>query len=417
MYPRDTAVTVHSFTRQQDGEEIVIGSPESGIFLAVPTEAVEVLDQLADGKTVGEVIDLHKQKYGEEPDLDDFLGLLEAKGFVQTASIASGKSKMPPLVQSRPAQKKYHFSNFSRSWAERIFSLPVLVMGSLVTIVAAGAGMRHPSLVAGPGALYFPDHRTLSWTILIAANYATLFAHEFCHLVAGRALGINSRMGISHRLWYLVAETDLTGLWSVPKRKRYLPLIAGTLLDAFSAGLLILVLFAQEERWFLLPILATRLLRAMIFLYLARIVWQCFFFVRTDFYYVIANFFNCKNLLGDTEGYLRNRLSRLVRAVRPVDQSAVPDAEWRVIRAYAWLWLAGRAAALIALIVVTLPLLAAYARNLAGAFRTGYSANPSGFVDAVLTSGYFLLSFTAGLSLWLGAMVRRRFIGQNAPAL
>jgi hypothetical protein len=62
MYTRDSIVAVRSFTRQREGEEVVIGSPETGVFLAVPPEAVEFLDLLALGKSLGEVSDLYFAK-------------------------------------------------------------------------------------------------------------------------------------------------------------------------------------------------------------------------------------------------------------------------------------------------------------------------------------------------------------------
>jgi len=405
MYTRDTLVAVQSFTRQSEGEDVIIGRPETGIFLAVPPEAVEVLDHLAEGKTVGEAVDLYQGKYGEAPDMDDFLAFLETKGIVQSA-LENGHNP-GAIAAAFPKRLKYHFSNFPHSLAQRIFTRPMLAGGLMVTALAVAAVIRHPLLLPGPRDLYFPDRRTLSWTILIVASYATLFVHEFGHLVAARALGVNSRIGIGHRLWYPVAETDLTGLWSVPRQSRYLPLIAGTLVDAASGALLILLLFAQEEKWLLLPTLATRLVRAMAFTYLARVVWQCFLFIRTDFYYVIANFFNCRNLLGDTEVFLRNQLAQFVPAIRAVDQSAVPESEWRVIRVYAWVWVAGRIAAFTVLVAITIPLVGHYVRNLAGAFRTGYSANPSDFLDALLVSSYFLIPFVIGLTLWISGLFRR----------
>jgi hypothetical protein len=405
MYSRDFVVAVQSFTRQREGEEVVIGRPETGVFLALPPDAVEVLDHLAQGKTVGEAADLYQRQYGEAPDMEDFLGLLEAKGIVGLAAENGGKNMSRSGRQ--PIHRGYHFSGFPVALAKGIFSRRVLAAGSFAILLAAAAVIRHPSLVPRPRDLYFPDHRALCWTILTVAGYVSVFAHEFAHLLAARALGINSRIGIGHRLWYLVAETDLTGLWSAPKSTRYLPLMAGTLLDAVSGALLILLLFAQEVRWILLPVLATRVVRAIVFTYFARILWQCFLFVRTDFYYVIANFFNCKNLLKDTESYLRNWLARVIPRVRGVDQSGIPESEQRVIRIYAWVWLAGRMAALVALVTITVPVAVRYVSNLAAAFRTGYSANPSNFVDALLLSIYFLLPFTVGLTLWINGMLRR----------
>lgn len=406
MYTRNTRVTVLPFTRQTDGEDVIIGRAETGVFLAVPAEAVELLEQLAEGKTIGDVSDSYQERYGEIPDLDEFIELLEAKGVVavggQAPGNGSGRQNVQPAVRLR-----YHFANFPQRLAQRLFGRAALLLYGFLVVIAAGLVVAIPSLASGPRDLYFPDHRTLSWTVIAVASYAALFLHEFGHLIAARAKGINSRIGLGHRLWYLVAETDLTGLWAVPKQERYMPMVAGMVVDAVSASLLVFVLFAGAQRWLLLPLFAARLVRAMVFTYVLRILWQCFFFIRTDLYFVIANFFNCRNLLKDTEVFLRNQLVRVLPFSRPVDQSAIPAAERRMIRIYAFFWVAGRIAALTLLFAITIPVAMRYIRSLGEAFRTGYSANPSNFVDAVLLAGYFLVPLTIGLIMWTGALLRR----------
>src|SRR5205823_12081186 len=104
-------------------------------------------------------------------------------------------------------------------------------------------------------------------------------------------------------------------------------------------ALLVLLLYGHLQGWLALPILAVRLVRAMVFTTLMRIFWQCFLFIRTDFYYIISNFFNCRNLLKDTETFLRNQLARMVPLVLPIDQSDIPVSERRVIRGYALVWI------------------------------------------------------------------------------
>jgi putative peptide zinc metalloprotease protein len=408
MYTRDTIVSVQPFTRQVEGEDVIIGRVETGVFLAIPSEAVELLDELAQGKTIGEVSDLFLQKYGETPDLDDFLQELETKGIVKPAVQGDNGNGATAPVSAQMPRVRYHFSNFPHRLAQLLFSSPVLVGLFALIVLACAAAIRDPSLAPGPRDLYFPDRRALTWTILMVAVYATIFVHELGHLIAARALGINSRIGISHRLWYLVVETDLTGLWSVPKRQRYLPMLAGVLIDAVSGSLLLLLLFAHKQQWLALADFAVRLVRAMMFTYVMRILWQFFFFVRTDFYFVIASLLNCRNLLKDTEGFLRNQLARIVSFVRPVDQSAIPDAERRVIRVYSVLWLGGRILAFSVLFAVTLPVGVLYIRNLSSTFRNGYSASPSDFVDAVALAAYFFIPLTLGLTLWLGGLMRHR---------
>jgi putative peptide zinc metalloprotease protein len=403
MYTRDTTVAVFPFTRQPDQQDVIIGRVETGVFLAVPPEAVELLEQLAQGKSVGEVADLYQEKYGESADLDDFLTIMEEKGIVAPGSQDVTRTAVPSPQRVR----RYHFSGFSQPLARRLFSRPVLAGCFLLIAVALGMALPNRSLVGGWRDLYFPDHRIFSWGFLTLAGYAALFVHELAHLVAARALGINSRMGISNRLWYLVAETDLSGLWTVPKEQRYLPMLAGILVDAVSGSLLVFVLFAHSHRWMALSTLCARLVRAMAFTYLMRIVWQFCLFIRTDLYYVIANIFNCRSLLSDTKVFLRNQMARVIPAVRSVDQSAIPVAERRMIRIYSVLFVAGRLWALFLLLSVTVPLFVRYSSSLANAFRTGYSANPYGFVDAALLATYFLLPTTIGFTLWVSGMIRR----------
>jgi hypothetical protein len=407
MYTRDAVLTVLPFTQQREGDEVIIGRPETGVFLAVPPEAVEILTELSHGQTIGTVSDSYQQKYNVVPDLEDFLALLEAKGLVSSGAAehrAGGFQAAPKPAAKAP---RYHFSNLPQSLAQRIFSKPVLLLSLAVVVLAAYLCVLHPSLAPRTGDLYFPDYRALSWLILLLASYATLFIHEMAHLVAARALGVSSRLGISHRLWYLVAETDLTGLWSVPKEKRYLPMLAGVIVDAVSGSLLLLLVYADEYHGRVFSPFAIRLMRAMAFTYLMRIAWQCLLYLRTDFYYVIAAFFNCKSLMRDTESYLRNQLSKLFPKIRKVNQSSIPAGERRVIAAYSFLWVGGRIVAVVLLCIVTIPLAIRYIHSLGQAFRIGFSANPSNFLDALLLAAYFLVPTIAGLILWLRSIMRQ----------
>jgi putative peptide zinc metalloprotease protein len=403
MYTRDSIVAVRPFTRQREGDEVVIGSPETGDFLAVPPEAVELLDLLALGKSFGEVSDLYFQDTGETPDLEDLLSHLQTKGIVETQVTGlAGEEQARRLVQ----EKTYHFSKFPQSIAKMLFGRVTLACEATLIVFAIVLILRYHSLMPVPLDLVFYQQRALSWTLLTTFTYAGIFLHELAHLVAARAVGVNSRMGISHRMWYLVAETDLTGLWSVPRKQRYLPMLAGMIVDAAVAASLVLLLFADHQRLLFLSPFVRHLLRAMAFTNLLRILWQFFLFVRTDLYFVAVTYLNCKNLLLDTASFLRNQLARVTTRVRPVDQSGIPPTERRAIRVYAALYLGGRAWAFITLFWVTIPVCIGYWGSLVPAFRVGYTANPSDFLDALTASLYFLVPTMAGFVFWAGALVR-----------
>jgi len=402
-------VAVFPFSRQEEGSEVVIGRADTGVFLSVPPDAVEILDLLAAGKTVGRAQEIYRAKYGVIPELEEFLDILQAKGLVRPSEATGAYESSPDARTDASQRRRYHFSNIPQSVARALFGPVVLTMQGLIVTLAAVAVFRAPTIFPGRSAFVFPHDKTLMMLCLVLMGYATVFLHEMGHLVAARARGVSSRLGISRRMWVLVAETDMTGLWSVPRRQRYLPMLAGPMIDVTSAAIMLLVLFAAYRHWILLPTPVQELMSAMCFVYMMRLLWQCYFFVRTDFYYVIANFFGCKSLMRDTEVYVRNQFLRLVSSARSrVDQSYIPAAERRVIRAYAWIWMLGRAVALLSLFFITIPVMLSYLTTCSKALLAGFSAGRYAFFDALFTFTFIFVPILIGLVWWGGSLVRRR---------
>jgi len=410
-YAKSDLVEIQRFTRQGDGEEVVIGLPVGNVFLALPTEALEILDSLSSGKTVGEAQREFVSAHGVEPDIDDLLQCLEQRGFVRLRGRDVAERPLAPGVPGGAGESvRYHFAYIPQSIAKRFFGpFPLALYLSTIT-VALVVAVAHPSLIPGRSSLVFADHRTLKILALSFVVYATLFLHEFAHLLAAKAQGVDSRIGFSHRLWILVAETDMTGLWAVPSRQRYLPVLAGPLLDSFSAAVLLLLLYAQGEVGFTLAPPVEQFFRAMIFTYLFRLLWQCCLFVRTDFYYVITNFFGCKSLMKDTEVFVKNLMLRLARSTKVTDQTHIPWRERRVIRMYSLLWILGRGVALFSLFFISLPVLFQYLSSALLALRRGYGGSHYQYFDSVAVGALNLVPLIIGLSLWITSLVRKRRI-------
>lgn len=400
-YGPDTLVAVFPFTRQPEGDEIVIGRPETAVFVALPADGVELLDLLAAGKTVSEAQGHYQAQYGEVPDLDDFLTLLEHKGFVRPVQAAGAAESAAAAELSAPAPVRFHLQQFPESLARRLFGRTALVIYGALILLGLVLIAADPSLLPNRTALYFPEQMTLLRISLMLLGIVMVLIHELAHLVAARAVGVASRIGLGNRLWMLVAETDMTGVWALPRRQRYLPMLAGPLIDAVSTALLLLVSFATRRGWIDLPLPLLRLLQALLLSYLLQLLWQCYFFVQTDLYYVLANLFQCKNLMADTEAYLRSQLHRLLGKGERQDLSYIPPAEMVTIRRYAVVWLLGRAVAVVVLLGIYLPGLTLYLMRLGAIFGSGYRADPYAYLDALLVSSIFLLQQGAGLVLWV----------------
>jgi putative peptide zinc metalloprotease protein len=405
-FTHDQRITVLPFSRQNQGQEVIIGRVESGQFLAIPPEAVEILEDLAQGSTVGEAQALYRERYGETPEIEDFLATMEARGFVQRVDALAAS----PSVATEPVQRRAHFDGLSAAWARRLFSRPVLIGASLVIGLALTAIALDPSLVPGPSAFYFESHRSLIIFSLFLWNLMTVFIHELGHLTAARAVGIRARMGLSHRLWILVAETDLTGLWSVSPRERYLPLLAGPLIDMFSVSVLMLIFWAQKIGWIAIPPVAIHFAQAIALGYLLRLLWQCLFFVRTDFYYALITLLGSTNLMHNTEMFLRYQIARATPWLRPPPLEDLPPTEARSVRLYAPFYVAGRILAFWSLFFITLPVLWRYLKSVATVLGGGYRHDPVGFVDSLVLSCLIAGPSVAGLVLWIRSLFFRRSI-------
>ena len=143
--------------------------------------------------------------------------------------------------------------------------------------------------------------------------------HELAHLLAGRRLGLRSRIRLSNRFYFVVFETTLDGLVSVPRRRRFLPMLAGMGADLVVMAALTVAAVALPD-----ASLASALCLALAFSTLPRIVWQGYLFLQTDIYFLVATLLGCIDLHATSRQWIANRWHRLRR--RP--DRLVDEASW-----------------------------------------------------------------------------------------
>ena len=393
-FPPGAHVAFTPFASRDEGSYTTIGDPERGVFLTIPSEGRELLDQLAAGSTVGEAVAHYEQAHGETPDVEDFLGALAEHGFVDSPGVDRNRPSASPAAEAAERPRP-------RAWI-----LSALALSGLATIAGIVLAASDSALLPASTVLVFHRHIAALTIALFACNIAAIAVHELAHLFAARSTGARVRIGVSHRLWFLVAETDMSAIWLAPKRSRYLSFVAGPLIDAASASVLLGLLWAGDHRWLTLSPALAQFTGALLWSYLLRLLWQCFVFVRTDFYYVLATALDCKRLLADTEDLLRNQLSRLRGRPKIVDQSRIPPHERRAIRAYSVAWVAGRAVAVGSLVLITMPVLAGYIRELAATL--GGPHTTAGMIDVLTLAGLGLGLQGGGLVVWVRSLLHTR---------
>ena len=287
---------------ERDG--VMVGRPEIASYALFPEDGAEVLRLLSSGRSLAEVTAWYEQACGESLDVDDFLAVLEDLQFI----LPDGEEEPAPVPVRWQRLGRWTFSPLA--W---------LVYGGLM--VAAIVAMIHqPALRPSYRQLFFTDYLALIPVALTTAIVPAILLHESFHALAGRRLGLPSTLSIGRRLYYLVAETRLDSLFSVPRRKRYLPFLAGILADAVLISVLTLTaagLRGHAPAWF------GGLCLAVAFTCVLRLIWQFMFYLETDLYFVFTHALGCADLQNATRFYLKTRLRRLLHRRTSADRRRV----------------------------------------------------------------------------------------------
>jgi hypothetical protein len=283
-----------------------------------------------------------------------------------------------------------------------VFSAPAWVAYVAVVLGGVAVVIAEPSLAPRHDHVFFSDSLVVVELSLFVLQFPLVAFHELAHVLAGRRLGLRTRVRVSRRLYFLVFETVMNGLVAVPRGQRYLPMLAGMLADlVISAGFTVAAwLFrgpVADVGWL------SRLCLALALTTLLRIAWQLYFFLRTDVYYLLTTVLNCVDLHTVTRQYLANALNR--RLGRP--GRLVPEEDWhpqdrRVARWYAPLVVLGYTLAIGLLVTVMLPIAWTFLSGAIGRVLLGEATSPAQFWDSAV-----LLALNVAQLVAAGALALR----------
>ena len=384
-------VQVVALARRRDGDEWIVGRVDTGQFIAVPPVAIDAIDLLNEGLPVRAVRARLATQTGTDLDIATFVASLADAGLVATVDgyrLDSTPALPPTFGWLRPRYV---------SWILHpavILAWAALCGAAIVCLVADPSLMpaRGDLVWSSRGSAVVVGNAALAWTIL--------FLHELGHLVTARAAGVPGRMSLSTRLQFLVAQTDVTGVWASPRRIRLTVYLAGIAVNLALAAGGLLVLAARPGS----PI--DRVSAAFVLLSLLFIPSQAFVFMRTDLYFVLQDLAGCRDLYADAVAYggyaARRGWHWLIRGHSSPDPSRTLSVrERRVVRAYSGFMVVGTVLCLGVAVTVTLPVVATV---LGASLRTLLTGAPAArTVDAAA-----VLVVTGGVQiLWLRAWWRK----------
>ncbi|MYS18714.1 hypothetical protein GA0115240_100424 [Streptomyces sp. DvalAA-14] len=370
-------VPLHRLTFVDEGQDVLIGRPEIESFALFPPDGAELVRRLQAGDTVEQAGRWYRAAYGEDADLDDVVEALRGLGFVrgEDEGEESANGASAPVRWRRPAAV--------------LLSRPAFLCYFLLAVAAVYLEVRRPGLRPASGHFFVGRSLLLVEAAAYLAELVGLLLHEGFHVLAGRRLGLSSRLSISRRLYFIVFQTTMTGLMGVEPRKRILPFCAGLLADAINYSVMI-VIAAVDTRLNGGATFVGHFALLLAYLTLLRMSWQFMVFMETDLYYVFTTLAHCPNLLRLTRQQLRRGAYRLLR--RPPatggELSSTPH-ELRVVRFYLPVVVIGTAVMIAAAVLFALPVMIEFVIRLTHGI-TGGGPLDERFWDAAAAGGLVL---------------------------
>lgn len=325
-----SVLRLHPLTTTAQGDRVVVGNPATGRFVALPEVGARALALLGEGRTVAEVEHAVTAPGAAEPvDVLAFARSLVGLGFVASVDEADVPVAAP---QDRPGG----WVVAPRARARWLFGRTAAVLAALAALVAVVVMLTVDRVRPDPLDVFFLPSAAQSLAVVTLVTYVLAGLHELAHVMAAAALGVPARLRVTRRLYFLTFETNLTGLWALPPRRRVGPLLAGMGFDALVllAALLLRAAGVGPDAF----------LAAVVVVELSALVVQLFVFLRSDVYAVMTALLGCTVLDRTTRLLLRRSVRRLSRAQQD-ELAATPARDLAVARWYRWVHVAGYAVA------------------------------------------------------------------------
>jgi hypothetical protein len=322
----------HPLAFLDEGDEVVIGRPDIHSYAVFPPDGAALVRELAAGRMVDDAAHWYANAYGDRVDMDEFVSTLHELHLLRNVD--------EPVAIVAPVR----YQRLGRA----LFSAPAWFAYAALLAAALLVVVRDDGLLPRPANVFFTGSLVTVAASVFAGQMVLTALHEAFHVLAARRLGVDSRVTVSRRLYFIVLETNLDGLAVVPRRRRYLPIMAGLLADSIAVCGLTTVAFCT-------PGLVGRLALALAFTTLPRMAWQLYLFLRTDIYQLIATATGCVDLDTVARGQLANLVSR-VRGRPLLDEARWHPRDVRLARLYAPLLVIGYGWSIAVLAFMIVPL-------------------------------------------------------------
>ncbi len=381
-----SVVELYSLSIVQENNKFIVGREETEIYILVPKIGVEIIQAIQHHKRISVIEQNLKKKHGKV-DVTGFVENLKSHGFVKSID----KKFLHPVVTKNPDQLGF----LKQKHVAWLFSKPMYTFYAVLLLFGLASFLMSPGYFPKSKDYFFTQYYILLLPLSFLLSWFFVLMHELGHYLAARSLGISAHFGISHRLYYLVATTTVTNIYSLSKKKRFRVLLGGMLVDFIVIAAGFLLLFVSDNFAAFSP-LAYNLIKFVILIQFLGLLWQFMFFMKTDIYYAFEHIIGIYNLMQKTRQFLT---SKFLKTFRPF----FAKHEKTVVKVYSGFMVLGMLIVALIFIFYSAPILIKLFVTSIGNILRGFVAlNFSHFYDKLL----FLLFFAFNQSLLLYSLIK-----------
>lgn len=329
-----TRIEFYELAITAENESWIIGRPDTGVYIRTNSVGKEIVDLLQHGCAI-----VHVERHFPETQVRHFIYELIHDGFVKRID----EHELPDKHREsfRPL-----FNRIRKEQVSWLFH-PVMLLLYLATITVGGFLLvTNPKYLPLPGDVFFTKYLMILLPVSLVASWILIFFHEMGHYLAAKSHGLLTRFGITNRYYYIVAITDVTNVYSLPREQRFRILYGGMVVDA-----LIMSVSIMAMHFLPLPAWIAAFLAFVVLVTFLGLTWQFLFFLRTDLYFVIENIVGIHNLNEKTRLLLKRLVQKHV--VIPFENAK----EERFTKAYALFFLLGYGVLTFLLLFYSIPVM------------------------------------------------------------
>lgn len=384
----NTTMQLHPVHIREDKKNYIVEDAVTGEFFEMPDVCIHAIEMIETGASLLEIETELKAVYPhEEINMIEFAEQLFEMELVQEIN---GQ----PITKAESIPEKQGFLWIPEKFAHIFFNRFMLVGYILLFCLNIIFLLTNPTYFPHYQDLFVFDVMLFNMLLYMAISFVLVLFHELGHILAIRAVGQPTKLGIGHRLVLVVLETDMSSVWRLPPKQRNVLYLAGLCFDN-------LVLFLALGSMLIFPNLSavsTGILGVIVFDVLIRIAYQCCFYLKTDLYYVFENSSGCYNLLENAQAYFKG-LFFPKRTKSSADE--IYEGEKGFVISYGVFYVIGMAITLSLFVFYIIPQLGYVISETMHCI--GYPVTSMHFWDGLLT----ILQLTVGVGLLLYSWIKK----------